>query len=114
MGMVDWNAELGRGTLSHAVLAALSSAPRHGYELVQVMRVHGFPRLQGGTLYPLLRRLEDQRLLDHEWDTTGGGAARKVFRLTELGRSELGHAGRAWDEMGRALESLQTARHRGG
>ena len=108
MGVVDWNAELTRGVLSHAVLTALEPAPSHGYELVSTMREHGFPRLNGGTLYPLLRRLEEQGLVSHEWDTSAAGPAKKVFRLTELGVAELQHARTAWAEMGQALHSLQS------
>lgn len=108
MGIIDWEAELGRAVLSHAVLAALEPGACHGYELMAVMRTHGFPRLQGGTVYPLLRRLEEQRLVEHTWDTPSTGPARKVFTLTELGVAELQHAQRAWSRTGQALKSLQS------
>ncbi|WP_432499179.1 PadR family transcriptional regulator [Kineococcus auxinigenes] len=109
MALIDWTAELARGVLSQAVLAALAHKERHGYELVSVMRRHGFPRVQGGTLYPLLRRLEQQQLVTYAWDTSIAGPARKVFSLTEVGRAELHHARSAWDQMGQALLSLENA-----
>ncbi len=61
MALIDWRSELSRGALPYGALAALSSQPRHGYELMTLLRSAGFARLQGGTLYPLLRRLEEQR-----------------------------------------------------
>lgn len=106
MTLLDWRSELSRGALPYGTLAALASRPRHGYELVSTLRAAGFARLQGGTLYPLLRRLEEQRLITHEWDTSASGPARKVFALTELGASELHHARVAWAELTRSLDSL--------
>ncbi|UNX53791.1 PadR family transcriptional regulator [Georgenia sp. TF02-10] len=109
MDGIDWRAEVTRGALSYAVLAALASQGRHGYQLGSLLRSHGFPRIQGGTLYPLLRRLEDHGVISHAWDTSAPGPARKVFSLTALGRAELQNARRAWVETTRALESLQHA-----
>ncbi len=106
MSLIDWRSELSRGALPYGTLAALSARPRHGYELVTRLRAASFPRLQGGTLYPLLRRLEDQRLISHAWDTSAAGPARKVFTLTELGAAELHYARVAWAEVSRGLESL--------
>lgn len=105
---IDWSSEVSRGALSHGVLAALAQRARHGYELVGVLRDAGFERLQGGTLYPLLRRMEGQGLVSHAWETPAAGPARKVFALSERGRSELQEARAAWDEMSRSLERLMT------
>lgn len=109
VGVIDWSAELARGVLAQAVLSALVHRECHGYELISIMRRHGFPRIQGGTVYPLLRRLEEQQLVAHAWDTSAAGPARKVFGLTELGRAELHYSRQAWDDMGRTLLLLENA-----
>ena len=108
MAVVDWQAEFGRGALSFAVLAALAHQPQHGYALNSHLRAHGFPRLQGGTLYPHLRRMEEQRLVSHAWDTAESGPARKVFSLTDLGRAELTHARTAWAALGASIDAVSS------
>jgi PadR family transcriptional regulator PadR len=57
--------ELRRGCLVLAVLAALRSE-QYGYTLRKILSEHGL-EIDEGTLYPLLRRLESQGLLDSEW-----------------------------------------------
>jgi PadR family transcriptional regulator PadR len=57
--------ELRRGCLVLAVLAALRSE-QYGYTLRKTLSEHGL-EIDEGTLYPLLRRLESQGLLDSEW-----------------------------------------------
>lgn len=59
--------ELRRGTVVVASLIALRT-PGYGYGLLQQLATHGFT-VDANTLYPLLRRLEDQGLLVSEWNT---------------------------------------------
>jgi PadR family transcriptional regulator, regulatory protein PadR len=57
------------------------AAPRYGYDL---MKVAGLP---SGTLYPMLTRLEDQKLVSSAWETpqAGGERPRRYYRLTGEG-----------------------------
>lgn len=59
--------ELRRGTIILGVLSQLSE-PQYGYSLVTILQERGI-NVEAGTLYPLLRRLEKQGLLNSEWDT---------------------------------------------
>jgi DNA-binding PadR family transcriptional regulator len=70
-----------RGVL--AILAAQSGVWRHGYE---ISRLTG---LKSGTLYPLLRRLNEQALLDATWvlSPQPGRPPRHIYRLTRRGLS---------------------------
>lgn len=110
MASIDWSAEITRAALPQAVLAALSAEPQHGYALVEVLRGNGFPRIKGGTLYPLLRRLEDQGLVNYRWKHDEPGPGRKVFSLTPLGGEELDRARTAWNHMSQLLATLRTNR----
>ena len=58
--------ELRRGTLVMLVLGQLRE-PAYGYALVKSLADHGIP-IEANTLYPLMRRLESQGLLQSEWD----------------------------------------------
>jgi PadR family transcriptional regulator PadR len=107
---LDFDQELTRAALPQAVLAVLSHGESHGYAIAEVLRQHGFARIKGGTLYPLLKRLEDQGFVEHIWQHDQAGPGRKQFTLTEHGRDELGRAAEAWHGMSRALAELRTTR----
>ncbi|NES30383.1 PadR family transcriptional regulator [Micromonospora terminaliae] len=74
--------ELRRGTVVVASLVALRR-PDYGYALLQRLTGHGFP-VDANTLYPLLRRLEEQGLLTSEWNTEES-RPRKFYRTSDEG-----------------------------
>ena len=78
--------ELRRGTVVVASLAALRH-PDYGYALLQRLTGHGFP-VDANTLYPLLRRLEEQGLLTSEWNTQES-RPRKFYRTSDEGETVL-------------------------
>ncbi|GIF70455.1 PadR family transcriptional regulator [Asanoa ishikariensis] len=78
--------ELRRGTVVVASLVALRH-PDYGYALLQRLAAHGFP-VDANTLYPLLRRLEEQGLLTSEWNTEES-RPRKFYRTSAEGESTL-------------------------
>ncbi|WP_102027766.1 PadR family transcriptional regulator [Salirhabdus sp. Marseille-P4669] len=75
--------ELRRGTITIGVLSQLSE-PQYGYSLVTLLGEKGI-HVEPGTLYPLLRRLEKQGLLDSEWDTNET-RPRKYYLLSKTGK----------------------------
>lgn len=74
--------ELRRGTITLGALSQLSE-PQYGYSLVTKLEEKGIS-VEPGTLYPLLRRLEKQGLLNSEWDTNEA-RPRKYYVLSETG-----------------------------
>lgn len=74
--------ELRRGTITLGALSQLSK-PQYGYSLVTKLEEKGIS-VEPGTLYPLLRRLEKQGLLNSEWDTNEA-RPRKYYVLSETG-----------------------------
>ena len=79
--------ELRRGTVVVASLVALRR-PDYGYALLQRLARHGFG-VDANTLYPLLRRLEEQGLLTSEWNTEES-RPRKFYRTSDDGEAVLG------------------------
>lgn len=75
--------ELRRGTIIIGVLSQLSE-PQYGYSLVTILEEKGVS-VDPGTLYPLLRRLEKQELLESKWDTNEA-RPRKYYLLSEQGK----------------------------
>lgn len=97
--------ELRRGTLVLAVLSRLDSA-RYGYSLVQGLGELGLT-VEQGTLYPLLRRLDEQGLLESRWDVDGS-RPRKYYSLTETGVEVLRDLTREWRELVEVMTRLLT------
>lgn len=75
--------ELRRGTITIGVLSQLSE-PQYGYSLVTMLGNKGI-NVEPGTLYPLLRRLEKQGLLESNWDTNES-RPRKFYLLSKTGK----------------------------
>ncbi len=75
--------ELKRGTLVLGVLTQLAT-PQYGYALVVLLEDKKIP-VEAGTLYPLLRRLEKQGVLQSEWETEAS-KPRKYYQLSQYGK----------------------------
>ncbi len=95
--------ELRRGTQILAVLSQLD-ANQYGYSLLQRLEEKNVS-IEAGTLYPLLRRLESQGLLQSEWDTTES-RPRKYYLLSDVGREVYEMLKKEWKAIERELDNL--------
>ena len=95
--------ELRRGTLVLSVLSQLGDR-QYGYSLREKLASHGI-EIDQGTLYPLLRRLEEQGLLDNEWVLTGS-RPRRYYQLNDQGQSVLEGLTAEWRDMVAAMDRL--------
>jgi len=96
-------AEVRRGIIQIAALSLLRDR-MYGYQLVKVLASAGL-ETEEGTLYPLLRRLESQGLLQSEWDTEGA-RPRKYYRLSDKGEKTLPQLEAVWNEVSNAVAQL--------
>ena len=95
-------ADVLQGTLDLMLLQTLASlGPQHGYaiaaRLEQVSK--GALRLNMGTLYPALMRLEQRGLLRGEWGQTDSNRKARFYALTAAGKRRLGTEKAEWDRM---------------
>ncbi|NOU62550.1 PadR family transcriptional regulator [Paenibacillus sp. LMG 31461] len=90
------NQELRRGTIVISVLSQLKEM-QYGYSLVQSLNANGL-RLEQNTLYPLLRRLESQNLLESHWGVDGS-RPRRYYKLSADGFQALEILTKEWNEM---------------
>jgi PadR family transcriptional regulator PadR len=95
--------ELRRGTLVLTVLSQLDE-PQYGYSLKQRLAEGGLD-VEQGTLYPLLRRLEKQGLLDSEWSIETS-RPRRYYVLNRDGRETLDTLAREWRALTEVMERL--------
>jgi PadR family transcriptional regulator PadR len=80
-------AQLRKGILELAILAALYRNAHYGYSLVRTMAESGELEVKEGTIYPILSRLAKEGLVQTEWVESKQGPPRKYYSLTRSGRS---------------------------
>lgn len=102
--------EILKGTLEGIVLAILAMRPAYGYEITAWLRGQGFSDIAEGTVYALLIRIEQKRLVDVEKVPSEKGPPRKVYSLNAAGREYLDEFWRTWSFLTQRLEQL----HEGG
>lgn len=92
----DWPSDWLRTALTPCVLALLADGPTYGYALTVRLAGAGLGQVKGGTLYPLLGRLEATGLVATTWREGEGGPGRKYYALTDAGREELARLRDGW------------------
>ena len=95
--------ELRRGVIILACPSQLDQ-PGYGYELQQRLAELGM-EIEQGTLYPLLRRLQEQGLLAEEWSVEGS-RPRKYYVLTEAGRQARDALQEQWSRMSAVMDAM--------
>ena len=103
--------DLVQGTLQMLILKTLALEPMHGYgigmRLTQISR--GVFRVNAGSLFPALRRLERDGLIAGEWQTTENNRRAKYYKLTAEGRSSLKQEARDWEVQTLAIARILKA-----
>ena len=93
----QWPQSWTRAAIEMCVLALVEQdGPTHGYEIAQRLRRAGLGDIKGGTLYPVLGRLEDRGQLHSEWSGGVGGPGRKVVNITDEGVRALAELTTEW------------------
>ena len=101
------------GNVETLILAVLEAGPSYGYALVKELneRAEGILQLGEGTIYPVLYRLEDKKLIAARWRLAENGRQRKYYRLISKGHKALATNRQQWQmlsaAMGKVLGSAQ-------
>lgn len=105
-------AELLQGTLDMLILRTLLFGPAHGHEIAKHIQrtTEEVLRLEHGSLYPALHRLERKGLLSSRWQIRGQQKREcKYYQLTAAGRKQLAAEESAWNRIARAITRVMTA-----
>lgn len=103
------NIDLPPGALELLALKVLTRGAMHGYAIARAIQERGADslRIEEGTLYPALHRMERRAWLAAEWGVSESNRRAKYYRLTPAGRSALKQQESAWrrlsDAVGRVL-----------
>jgi transcriptional regulator len=97
--------ELVQGTLDMLILKTLTKGPLHGYGIAQSIQQISDEvlRVEEGSLYPALHRLELDGVIDSEWGQSANNRRAKYYKLTALGRKRLAKEAGNWDRLARAI-----------
>ncbi|TFJ91363.1 PadR family transcriptional regulator [Lentibacillus salicampi] len=99
--------ELRRGTITIGALSQLYE-PQYGYSLVTTLKEKGV-QVEPGTLYPLLRRLEKQGVLESKWDTNET-RPRKYYVLSQTGKEVFDLLRKEWQSIVESMNNLMRER----
>jgi transcriptional regulator len=97
-----------QGTLDLLVLKTLSRGPQHGYGIaahIQQVTTDAL-RVEEGSLYPALHRMEQAGWVVARWEVTGNGRRARVYRLTRRGEQQLQEQERKWALLTKAVGRL--------
>ena len=95
------NGELVQGTLDMLILQTLARESMHGYAIAVAieLRSEDVLRVEEGSLYPALHRLELAGMLTSEWRTSEMNRRAKVYKLTPAGRKHLAAQATHWNRL---------------
>jgi PadR family transcriptional regulator, regulatory protein PadR len=107
--------DLLQGTLDLLVLRSLSTGANHGYGIAT--RIHQLSddvlRVEEGSLYPALYRMEEQGLIESEWGTTENNRKAKFYTLTRKGRTAAQAETEGWLRLSGAVTRVLRAIEQG-
>jgi PadR family transcriptional regulator, regulatory protein PadR len=103
--MADPVASLLKGTLDLLVLRTLELQPLHGAAIAEriFQTTRGTFQIKAGSLFPALHRLEQNGLIEGEWETPPKGRRIKSYRLTREGRRRLTAEKASWQRVVAAM-----------
>jgi PadR family transcriptional regulator PadR len=105
-----------QGTLDLLILRTLAWGPTHGYGVARWIQeiTEDALRIEEGSLYPALHRLEKRRLIKSSWGLSENNRKAKFYELTKLGRDTLASESSSWSAFSDAVGKVLTSRQQPG
>ncbi len=109
--MLKRKPELPQGTLDMLILKALSLGPMHGYGVGQRIQqlAENMLKVEEGTLYPALYRIEQRGWIDSEWGASEKNRRARFYSLTREGRKQLATEESQWEHLTAAVAKVMQA-----
>jgi len=108
---VKQKSELPQGTLDLLVLKALSLGPMHGYGVGQRIQqlAEDMLRIEEGTLYHALYRIEQKGWIESEWGVSENNRRARFYKITRRGRKQLATEESQWNHLSMAVTKVLKA-----
>jgi PadR family transcriptional regulator, regulatory protein PadR len=102
------NSDVLQGTLALLVLKTLLRGPMHGYGItIHIQRVsNDVLRVEEGSLYPALHRMEQEGWISAEWGVSDNKRRARYYQLTAAGRKQLAAAEKNWSRLTQAVANV--------
>lgn len=106
--MKDANKELVAASLTPMVLMILRQGKSYGYEIIQQLKEKSGGRLEvaEGTLYPVLKKMEEKGWISAAWSTAENGRERRYYTLTKKGGENLETQVSQWNSFHHIIQQL--------
>ena len=100
--------DLLQGTLALLVLKTLARGPLHGYGITLHIQMvsKDFLRVEEGSLYPALHRMEQDGWISADWGTTENNRRARYYRLTSTGQKQLAEEEKNWERLTQAVAQV--------
>lgn len=97
-----------QGTLALLVLKSLQRGPMHGYGItLHIQRVsNDILRVEEGSLYPALHRMEQDGWIRADWGLSANNRKARFYELTPKGRKQLAQEEQSWNQLTQAVASV--------
>jgi PadR family transcriptional regulator, regulatory protein PadR len=106
--MIDgWITQLRKGLVEYCVLMVLSRGESYGYEIVQALKKIEALAVSESTLYPVLSRLREEKLVKTRDVPSPEGPPRRYFALTAMGKVRLAEMNTYWNLLDEAMGELR-------
>ncbi|MBZ9628541.1 PadR family transcriptional regulator [Psychroflexus sp. CAK57W] len=105
MKIENTKAQMRKGVLEYCILSVLSHDDAYVAEILDTLKSAKLLVVEG-TIYPLLTRLKNAKLLSYRWEESTGGPPRKYYQLTEEGKDFLSELSETWTELSFAVTKI--------
>ncbi|MGA9287804.1 MAG: PadR family transcriptional regulator [Anaerobacillus sp.] len=95
-----------KGIIDGCILAIIKEGEVYGYELAAKLDTYGFESFSEGTIYPILIRLQKDKLIQSTLKKSTAGPKRKYYSLTEAGEEELESFKKRWCDLSMAVNQI--------
>lgn len=95
-----------RNWLVPVILLSLRDWNSYGYELMERSTRFGFEAMNPGTLYRTLRQMEKDGIVESSWETSRGGPARRMYSITDAGKSYLDFWAKSLEQYQRTMDTF--------
>lgn len=111
-GKTNKKSDLLQGTLDMLILKSLIGGARHGYGVAKWIQAttEDALRIEEGSLYPALHRMQKQGWLSSEWGLSDSNRKAKYYKLTRTGRAQLKREVSSWEQMVSAIGLVLNAK----
>src|SRR5499426_4149725 len=109
--MANKRTDLMQGTLELLILKTLSRGSMHGYGIAQRIHeaVEDVLRVEDGSLYPALYRMEERGWVSSEWGVSDNNRRAKFYKLTKTGQKQLEAQRANWNRISKAVTRILQA-----